>query len=163
MHTHIHVSHPLQPSVALLVMSVIELFYDVISPYSYLAFTQLSAYALLWRFTLRLQPVFQGAVMKGANNTPPATVPAKQAYMVLSDLPRLSRYHQLPLVVPSNFSTFMFHTLTTMRTLAAVQLHQPDKVHSRCTQTCAAQPLCNASRLTAVARARSPVCVASWL
>lgn len=48
---------------------VIDLFYDIVSPYSFIAFTQLHAYQALWGFTLRLQPVFQGAVMKGSGNS----------------------------------------------------------------------------------------------
>jgi glutathione S-transferase kappa 1 len=48
---------------------IIDLFYDIVSPYSFIAFTQLRAYQPLWGFTLRLQPVFQGAVMKGSGNT----------------------------------------------------------------------------------------------
>ena len=137
-------------------------------PYSFIALTQLTAYQSLWGFTLHLQPVFQGAVMKGANNTPPALVPAKQAYLMTADLQRLSRYHHLPLVVPSNFSTFMFHTLGTMRTLAAVQLLLPDKVRAPACTRPSARHSAAADRWLPLASPFThppllPLCDASWL
>ena len=116
-------------SSALRTSSTVELFYDVVSPYSFIAFHQLRQYAPLWRFTLLLRPVFQGAVMKASSNTPPGAVAAKAHYMAAVDLPRLSRYYQLPIRVPSNHAHLMYHTLGPMRVLTAVGLHLPDKVH----------------------------------
>ncbi len=49
----------------------IELFYDCLSPYSWLAFEVLHRYKKIWNFELELKPIFLGAVMKGSNNTPP--------------------------------------------------------------------------------------------
>ena len=112
-------------------MSTVELYFDVVSPYSFLAFAELQRLQEPWRFSLSLHPVFQGAVMASTGNTPPALVPAKRRYMLDMDLPRLARYHRLPLKEPSRFSHLMYHTLPLMRALTAVALQQPTKVSSR--------------------------------
>ena len=53
---------------------VVELYYDVISPYSYFCFEALSRYRQPWDMDLRLKPFNLGAIMKEANNKPPGMV-----------------------------------------------------------------------------------------
>ncbi|XP_047018052.1 glutathione S-transferase kappa 1 isoform X2 [Ictalurus punctatus] len=56
---------------------VIELFYDVVSPYSWLAFEVLCRYRNVWNIELKFHPAFLGGVMQGSGNRPPAMVPNK--------------------------------------------------------------------------------------
>lgn len=91
----------------------VEFFFDVVSPYSYVAAVQVARSPLLkdaeWR------PFLLGGVMKASGNQPPMTVAAKAQYMV-HDLSRLFAYYgmrfQFPAVFPAN-------SLTAMRALAA--------------------------------------------
>lgn len=95
----------------------IELFYDVVSPYSRVAFEALTRWAPLWEARLVLRPFFLGGAMKATGNEPPASLPARGAYM-MKDLERVGRYFEAPLVLPSDFPKL---TLSAMRVLAQVE------------------------------------------
>jgi 2-hydroxychromene-2-carboxylate isomerase len=97
----------------------LEFFYDVGSPYSYLAARRLTRDApglgiqIIWR------PMLLGAVFKATGNTMPARVPARARYM-LKDLLRWSRRENLPFT----FSRFFpISSLNPMRVVAGF----PDK------------------------------------
>lgn len=94
-------------------MKKIEFFYDIVSPYSYIAATQLGQFdgkaEVVWR------PLLLGGVFKAAGNSAPLMVPAKGRYM-FSDLKRLTDYHKLPYAFPSQFPT---NTVTVQRVLCA--------------------------------------------
>lgn len=94
----------------------IELFYDTVSPWSYLAFETLVRYRQRWSLDLVLRPAFLGGVMKATGNVPPASLPARGVYL-LRDLARSSRYYQVPLSFPAEFPT---NTIKAMRLLTAV-------------------------------------------
>lgn len=104
----------------------VELFYDVISPYSWLAFEALHRYRTPWNLDLKLRPFFLGGVMKESNNKPPAMVPNKAAYMQ-ADLRRSSKLFQVPIKVPEFFFEFITtkSTINAQRFLVALQLRQP--------------------------------------
>jgi len=91
----------------------VEFFFDVVSPYSYVAAVQVSRSPLLkaaeWR------PFLLGGVMKASGNQPPMTVPAKAQYMA-RDLSRLFAYYGMRFRFPSVFPA---NSLTAMRALAA--------------------------------------------
>lgn len=91
----------------------VEFFFDVVSPYSYIAALQVARSSLLKEAQWR--PFFLGGVFKATGNQPPLTVPAKGRYMA-KDLKRLFAYYgaayQFPAVFPTN-------TITAMRVLAA--------------------------------------------
>lgn len=53
---------------------LVELYYDVVSPYSYFAFEVLCRYRQPWNLQLDLKPFFLPAVMKAAGTTSPAVV-----------------------------------------------------------------------------------------
>jgi len=70
----------------------LEYFYDFVSPYSYLAQSQIPALIERTGAALVYRPFFLGGVMQSTGNSPPATVPAKGKYMG-ADIPRwLGRY-----------------------------------------------------------------------
>ncbi|XP_062848655.1 glutathione S-transferase kappa 1-like [Trichomycterus rosablanca] len=101
---------------------VIELFYDVVSPYSWLGFEVLCRYRNVWNIELKLRPAFLGGVMQGSGNRPPAMVPNKALYM-MKDVRRLANYFNVPVRSPSNPFEVMFEkgSLNAMRFLTAVQ------------------------------------------
>ncbi|XP_035861847.1 glutathione S-transferase kappa 1 [Sander lucioperca] len=101
---------------------VIELFYDVVSPYSWLGFEVMCRYRHVWNIELKLRPAFLGGVMQGAGNKPPGLVPNKFLYMT-KDLNRLSEYFGVPVQAPSDPFEAMFQkgSLSAMRFVAAVQ------------------------------------------
>lgn len=62
---------------------IVDFFYDVISPYSYIAFEILSRYnSGQWvNAALRLRPASLAHIMQASGNKPPMMVAAKAAYM----------------------------------------------------------------------------------
>ncbi|XP_062277865.1 glutathione S-transferase kappa 1-like [Scomber scombrus] len=101
---------------------VIELFYDVVSPYSWLGFEIMCRYRNVWNIELKLRPAFLGGVMQGSGNKPPGVIPNKFKYM-MNDLHRLREYFDVPLQTPSDPFEVMFKkgSLSAMRFVAAVQ------------------------------------------
>uniref|UniRef100_A0A8C6SDT0 Glutathione S-transferase kappa n=1 Tax=Neogobius melanostomus TaxID=47308 RepID=A0A8C6SDT0_9GOBI len=103
---------------------VIELFYDVVSPYSWLGFEVMCRYRNVWNIDLKLRPAFLGGIMKGAGNSPksPGLVPNKFLYMT-KDLNRLAQYFNVPIQPPSDPFEAMFDkgSLAAMRFVTAVQ------------------------------------------
>jgi glutathione S-transferase kappa 1 len=86
--------------------STITIYYDVVSPYSFLGFAALNRYKSIWNVKLNLQPTFLGGIMGATGNVPPATNPVKAQYM-LQDLKLASelfnvKKFQTPDEFPSN-------------------------------------------------------------
>lgn len=102
----------------------VDFFFDVGSPASYLAWTQLPSICREAGAALVLKPMLLGAVFQATGNASPVTVPAKGRYM-LQDLARYAArygvaYRQNP--------HFPILTLTLMRAIAGVQLQQPERL-----------------------------------
>ena len=86
----------------------VHFFYDVISPYSWLAFESLTRHAQVWpSVDLKLRPFFLGKIMAESKNKPPLLVKAKGMYM-LHDLKRLGAFHGVPLAIPPAFKEYVF-------------------------------------------------------
>ena len=96
----------------------IELFYDVGSPYTYLAVTQVEAMEARTGATVRLRPFLLGGVFKSTGNSPPAQVAAKARWM-REDLERWAAHYGVPYRLSSRFP---LNTLATQRALAAADL-----------------------------------------
>jgi len=75
---------------------VARFFYDVASPYSFLAFEYLSRAQLFFphKIQLHLEPIFLGGIMKSTGNRPPASVPAKGKHLAL-DVKRESTFYNV--------------------------------------------------------------------
>ncbi len=73
----------------------IEYFYDYVSPYSYLADSQLEGLLERTGAELVYRPLFLGGVMNATGNSPPASVPAKGKYMA-QDIARWLAKYDLP-------------------------------------------------------------------
>ncbi|OQR69294.1 glutathione S-transferase kappa 1-like [Tropilaelaps mercedesae] len=108
---------------------VVELYYDVVSPFSYLCFEALCRYRTPWDMDLRLKPFNLGAVMRESGNAPPAMVPNRARYM-LKDLKRLSSYYQVPLQIPKEFMSWILSksTVNAQRFLCALEVQKPELV-----------------------------------
>lgn len=105
----------------------VELFYDVISPYSYIAFETLLRYQTPWNLDVKLKPFFLADVIRETSNRPPGFVLNKTAYMA-DDLRRLSGYFGIPIEPPDVFLEYVYTaktTLTPQRFLVALDLKHP--------------------------------------
>ncbi|KAJ3050624.1 hypothetical protein HK097_008390 [Rhizophlyctis rosea] len=102
----------------------ISLYYDSVSPYSWLAFEVLQRYQSTWGYELSLKPFFLGGIMQGSGNQPPAFIPSKAKYMQ-SDLPRNGKLFNVPLNFPTAFPV---STLKAQRALTYIKLHHPEKL-----------------------------------
>ena len=89
----------------------IDMYFDVGSPASYLAWTQIPAIAKRTGAQVNWQPMLLGGVFSSIGNQSPATIPAKGRYM-LTDLSRYAKDYS----VEFNFNPFFpINTLTLMR------------------------------------------------
>lgn len=101
----------------------VEFFFDVGSPASYLAWTQLPALCAAAGATLVLRPMLLGGVFQATGNVSPVTVPAKGRY-TMADLGRFAARYGVPLVHNPHFPII---TLTLMRAAVGVQMRQPER------------------------------------
>ena len=99
----------------------VEFYFDVGSPTTYLAWTQLPALCESAGATLVYRPMLLGGVFQATGNVSPANIPAKGRYMNV-DMARYAKAYGVPLVVNPHFP---INTLTLMRGAAGVQLKQP--------------------------------------
>jgi glutathione S-transferase kappa 1 len=102
---------------------LVELFYDVISPYSWVAFEMLCRYKPVWQsMALKLKPFLLISVVKDSGNNSPLIVPNKRNYMS-KDLQRISNYYKIPIVVPKNIEVvFEKTTLKPQRFITAIDM-----------------------------------------
>ncbi|KAG7474230.1 glutathione S-transferase kappa 1 [Solea senegalensis] len=105
----------------------INFFYDVVSPYSWLAFEVMCRYRNVWDVEVKLRPAFLGGIMQKSGNKPPGLVPNKFLYMT-KDLQRLAQYVDVPLSPPDDPFEAMFQkgSLAAMRFVTAVQEREKD-------------------------------------
>ena len=101
----------------------VEFFFDLGSPASYLAHTQLPDLCRETGATLVYRPMLLGGVFQATGNASPAMIPAKGRYMI-RDLARFAERYGVPMRFNPHFP---INTLTLMRLLVAVQLHQAER------------------------------------
>lgn len=92
----------------------VEFFYDIASPYSFLAALMVPRLEALAEVEWR--PFLIGGVFKASNNVMPAANPCKGQYM-LQDLKRLFAYYNEPFKFPSRFP---MNSLQAMRCITAL-------------------------------------------
>jgi 2-hydroxychromene-2-carboxylate isomerase len=98
-----------------------EFFFDVGSPASYLAWTQMPALCAQAGATLVYKPMLLGGVFQATGNASPAMVPAKGSYMTV-DLGRFARRYGVDFRMNPHFP---INTLQLMRGVIGMQLRQP--------------------------------------
>lgn len=101
----------------------VEFFFDLGSPASYLAWTQLPALCAGLDAQLLYRPMLLGGVFQATGNTSPAMVPAKARY-VFADFQRYAKRYGVTLAFPPGFP---INTLGLMRGTLAVQRFQPER------------------------------------
>ncbi|NVZ51146.1 2-hydroxychromene-2-carboxylate isomerase [Pseudomonas sp. B6002] len=101
----------------------LEFFFDLGSPATYLAYTQLPALCAETGAQLVYQPMLLGGVFKATGNASPITVPAKGRYM-FDDLARYAQRYNVPLKFNPHFP---INTLGLMRAVTGIQMHQPQR------------------------------------
>ena len=101
----------------------VEFYFDVGSPASYLAWTQLPTLCDKAGATLVYRPMLLGGVFQATGNASPAAVPAKGRYTE-KDNARYARRYGVPLIQNPHFPII---TLMLMRATVGVQLRMPDR------------------------------------
>jgi 2-hydroxychromene-2-carboxylate isomerase len=101
----------------------VDFLFDVGSPTTYLAYTQLPQIAADAGATIQWVPILLGAVFKATGNASPAAVPAKGAYMG-QDMARFAARYR----VPFNRNPFFPINTTTMMRAATALNPQPDQL-----------------------------------
>jgi 2-hydroxychromene-2-carboxylate isomerase len=95
----------------------VEFFFDVGSPTTYLAYTQLPEIAARAGAEIVWKPMLLGGVFKATGNQTPAAIPAKAVHMN-ADLTRFAARYGVPLAFNSHFP---INTLQLMRGAVAEQ------------------------------------------
>ena len=112
-----HMTEPTSPR-------TIEYFFDVGSPTSYLAWTQLPKIVAETGARIVWRPMLLGGVFKATGNASPVSVPAKGRWMN-DDIRRWAAHYDVPFRFNPHFP---INTLTLMRGAAGLQLRRPDEL-----------------------------------
>ena len=96
-------------------MAKLEYFFDYVSPFSYLADTQLGGIAERTKAEIVYRPFFLGGVMQASQNSPPVTVPNKGKYLFAD----ITRWRQRYGVEVNPNPHFPVNTLNAMRAAIA--------------------------------------------
>jgi 2-hydroxychromene-2-carboxylate isomerase len=100
----------------------VEFFFDVGSPTSYLAWTQLPRIAAAAGARIAWRPMLLGGVFKATGNASPVAVPAKGRWMG-ADIARWAKRYGVPFCFNPHFP---INTLTLMRGAAGLQMRRPE-------------------------------------
>lgn len=95
----------------------VEFFFDIVSPASYLAWTQMPALAEETGAEVVYRPFFVPGIFKQAGSSSPITVPAKGDWLFI-DLDRFAKRYGVPFVMNDKFP---LNSLYMMRGLIAVR------------------------------------------
>jgi len=95
----------------------VRLWFDFISPYSYLALTQAESFAAEHGVRWVVRPIFYAAVLDATGRTGPAEIPIQRAY-TLRDILRAAELLGVPLTGPPSHP---FRSLHALRVAALVQ------------------------------------------
>ena len=101
----------------------VEFYFDLGSPATYLAYTQLPKICAQTDTRLVYIPLLLGGVFKATGNASPATIPAKGRYM-FQDLDRYAKRYGVPLKFNPHFP---INTLMLMRAVTGMQLRHPER------------------------------------
>lgn len=88
----------------------LEFFFDYVSPFSYLADTQLPALLAKTGASIIYKPILLGGIFKASNNTPPPAIPAKLKYNAVDAL-RWAKHYGVPMLINP------FFPLSTIRVM----------------------------------------------
>ncbi|MBT2342319.1 MULTISPECIES: 2-hydroxychromene-2-carboxylate isomerase [Pseudomonas] len=101
----------------------VEFYFDLGSPTTYLAYTQLPTLCAQTNSTLIYRPMLLGGVFKATGNASPITIPAKGPYL-FKDLNRFANRYGVAFKLNPYFP---INTLLLMRAVTGMQLRQPER------------------------------------
>ncbi|MCW0922566.1 MULTISPECIES: 2-hydroxychromene-2-carboxylate isomerase [Pseudomonas] len=101
----------------------VEFYFDLGSPTTYLAHTQLAKICADTQSELNYIPMLLGGVFKATGNASPAMIPAKGRYM-FQDLDRFAKRYGVQLRFNPHFP---INTLILMRAVTGMQMRQPQR------------------------------------
>ncbi|KAL4787373.1 thioredoxin-like protein [Aspergillus varians] len=106
----------------------ITLYYDIVSPFAYIAFKVLQSSPTFSKCDVTFVPVFLGGLMNVCGNTPPIKIKNKDKWINLERV-RWARYFSIPIseTAPEGFPPL---TLAVQRALTAISQQTPDKLPS---------------------------------
>ena len=105
----------------------VDFFFDVTSPYSYLASTQVPGLARRTGVTIEWRPFLLGGLFKAIDNTAPAFLAPRGRYL-FRDLTRWAGRYGVPFNWPTRFP---MNTVTCQRMLVAVRADQGNEACMR--------------------------------
>jgi 2-hydroxychromene-2-carboxylate isomerase len=107
-----------------LMRKTVDFFFDVGSPASYLAWTQLPGMCATHGADLVYRPMLLGGVYQATGNSSPVTIPLKARYWQM-DYERHARRYGVPLKENVHFPII---TLFLMRAVTGIQLRRPEQL-----------------------------------
>jgi 2-hydroxychromene-2-carboxylate isomerase len=99
-------------------MKEVEFFFDLGSPYSYLAYHRLPVVAAARAARIAWRPILLGGVFQSTGNSSPAAIPAKGRYLRV-DLQRWAAHFAVPFQFNPHFP---INTLALMRAATGLQM-----------------------------------------
>uniref|UniRef100_A0A914I3V1 Glutathione S-transferase kappa 1 n=1 Tax=Globodera rostochiensis TaxID=31243 RepID=A0A914I3V1_GLORO len=88
--------------------ATLSLYYDIVSPYAWIAFESLSRYERVLDIQLELLPVTFGIMMKALNTVPNVKQSPKKALHLYKDIKLVGNYWNIPINPPKDFDkTFL--------------------------------------------------------
>ncbi|GMS82625.1 hypothetical protein PENTCL1PPCAC_4800, partial [Pristionchus entomophagus] len=109
---------------------IIKLYYDIISPYSFIGFETLLRYRVVWPIDIVLKPICLGGLFKDVGNPPPVTTCEAKATYMAKEVQMIARHFGIPMNVPKNFEKFVLtaSTVDACRLILATQKLKPEKM-----------------------------------
>jgi len=101
----------------------VEFYFDLGSPTTYLAYTQLPTLCAQTNSQLVYRPILLGGVFKATGNASPVTIPAKGPYL-FKDLNRFAKRYGVAFKLNPYFP---INTLLLMRAVTGMQLRHPER------------------------------------
>ncbi|ROM62369.1 disulfide bond formation protein DsbA [Pseudomonas brassicacearum] len=101
----------------------VEFYFDLGSPTTYLAYTQLPTLCAQTNSQLVYRPMLLGGVFKATGNASPVTIPAKGPYL-FKDLNRFAKRYGAAFKLNPYFP---INTLLLMRAVTGMQLRHPER------------------------------------
>lgn len=109
----------------------VDFYFDFVSPYSYLAMTQLPSALADASVELHYKPVLLGALHQAQDVPSPAFIPNK-AKWIYRDCHLWAKHYGVPLKWPKQFP---FNTMFLLRACLYIEQTAPDRLHSFVEQT----------------------------
>ncbi|KAL4810969.1 thioredoxin-like protein [Aspergillus unguis] len=104
----------------------ITLYYDIVSPFAYIAFKVLQTSPTFKKCDITFMPIFLGGIMKATGNTPPIRIKNKDKW-INQERMRWARYFSVPISETSP-EGFPPNTIALQRALTAISQIAPDKL-----------------------------------